>query len=251
VTRLPDLPPVTLSTTSFHDGDSVTMSGRGCVDPDTTTGAGLVVVLRRVADFGRGGTYAWNPTVEAKVDADGTFRGTGTIDQPMFPDGLSTAGISCERPNPDPSRSPTVLSTRQVQVVIVAPPLADLSVGAGTTFDYVLPCTIEGAAYGSFYFQLTAPGKADVGFGVQGTYPQSTSPRKGEHVKITVPVDAAPGHYAATAACVVSEAGTSAYFAHFTVTITAPQEMSPTTPTTTAGSAPGATPVTGSVAFTG
>lgn len=263
LTRISELPPVRLSTTTFHDGDSVTMSGTGCVDPHTRSGTGLIVVLRRVADFGRGGRGPGAPTVEARVNADGTFSGTGTVGQPMYPDGPSTAVVVCERPSRRPSRPPTVLSQRNVQTEVVAPPLPDLVVAVGSTFDYVLPCTIEGAAYGGFGFHLTAPGRPDAFMGVPGAYPQSTSPRKGQHVRITAPAGAAPGVYSATAECSISEGGTTAYFAHFSVTITAPRPMEPsttTTPTTTtppptttgpASEAPGATPLSGNPPFTG
>ncbi|HEX2577407.1 MAG TPA: hypothetical protein VHK88_13715, partial [Aquihabitans sp.] len=119
-----ELPPVQLSSTTFREGDVITMSGTGCIDPDTGTGDGLVVVLRRPVDMGRGGTAPRLPTITAQVATDGTFSGSGTIAQPLMPDGVQQALVTCEHPNPSGAEG-RAISSRMVEVTIVAPALPD------------------------------------------------------------------------------------------------------------------------------
>jgi hypothetical protein len=244
-----ELPPVELSSTTFREGDVITMSGTGCSDPDTGSGEGLVVVMRRPVDQGRGGTSAVLSTVEAPVAADGTFSGSGTIEQPLFPDGVQEAVVTCERPHPDEGRG-DVFSGRFVEVTIVAPALPDLQVQAGTSFDLVLPCTIDGGEYGRFTIALEVPGQEDIYLVVPGSFPYETSPQEGDTVSIEVPAGAPAGTYEATAACTVSQAGTSAYYAGFTVTVLA-ADQAPAPPPTSAPTPGPATPVAGEARYTG
>ncbi len=198
-----------------------------------------------------------NRTVIAEVASDGTFRGTATIGQPLFPAGSQRSSISCER-----SSSPhQVVRAREVVLDVVAPPLPDLTVVAGSTIDYVLPCTIGALGPGSFWMVLTAPGLPDVGLSMAGTFPYPGSTQEGDVVDLAVP-DAAPGTYAASARCSGPKVEILAFWTGFTVTIVAPVPPStappgppdPASPSGTGAApaaAPGAAPVRGRATYTG
>ncbi len=229
-----------LSSTTFHDGDVITLSGSGCIDPKTGTGDGLDVVASRLIDMGRSQGYL--ETIRVHVEADGTFSGTGTIAQPLLPVGTHAVDISCERPvTTGPG---TRIASDGADVTFVAPALPDLTVQAGASFDFVMPCTIRGGTYGGFGVGFTVPGRpTPTGFGLRGKYPYDQSAQKGDHVTLTVPADIPPGTYDATASCAISEGGTQAYFTGFTVTVTAAAATAP--------KAPAANPITGAATFTG
>ena len=256
-----ELPPVTISSATLHEGDTITIAGTGCVDPDTGSGSGLEVALVRPADFGRGGTQVRLPTVTVPVEDDGSFAGSGVVEQPLFPVGAQTGLLNCQERSSEANGSPPVFLSRPVDLQIVAPSLPSLTVQAGSTIDYTLPCTIAGGEYGFFSFSLSAPGLADVGFAVNGTFPPETSPQQGDQVTLAVPADAQPGTYDATATCSVSEGGTQAYFAGFSVTVTpatgagggggvATTSTPPAATAEPAGAVPAA-PVAGTPAYTG
>jgi len=264
------LPPVTFSSHTWHEGDHVTVAGSGCNDPKTHSSAGLEVSVYRTISAGRGGGMPLK-TITARVSSNGTFRGTGTIIQPLAPEGEQDVVVICQKAGSGPYSAG--VRGRTDRATIVAPSLPDLTVAAGSTFRYQLPCSIDGGEYGSFLFQLEG---VDVGFGVPGKFPYDLSPNEGDVVEIAVPSTIAPGTYPASASCEISESGAQAYFNHFTVTITpvgtpnttttprptttSVPAMSTTTMTTTvapttrpdpAGPAPAATPVSGSPTYTG
>ena len=263
-----DLPPVSFSSRTWHEGDRVSVSGSGCNDPKTHSSAGLEVVVYRTISAGRGGGMPLR-TITAAVTPDGRFRGTGTIEQPLAPEGLQDVFVVCDKVGA-PLNGPG-LRARTEKATIVAPPLPDLTVAAGSTFRYQLPCSIAGGEYGSFYFQLEG---RDLGFGVPGKFPYDQSPKAGDVVEISVPADVAPGTYPASAQCSISESGLQAFYNHFTITITPAGTPNTTTeprpvpttepsststvPTTTPTSsstpsapAPGAVAVPGSPSYTG
>lgn len=220
----PELPPVTISSTTVRADETLTFSGSGCVDPETSTGDGLEVVLYIPADAGRGGT-TYRPTVRAAANTDGTFEGSGVVDQPFFPDGVQTGFFSCQDVSEDPF--PPVAAQRPVELVIEAPSLPDLTVLAGSTVDYELPCSIGGGEYGAFTISGSAVGAESIYLTVPGSFPYETSPQQGDQVELEVPADAVPGVFDAIASCSVSQAGTSAYFAGFTLTVMAVEQPAP------------------------
>lgn len=132
-----ELPPVELSSTTFHEGDVITMSGTGCIDPRTATGDGLVGVLRRPVDMGRGGTSPRLPTITAEVAADGTYAGSGTIAPPLVPDGVQSVVVTCEHPNPTGAEGMAIAS-RTIEVTIVA--------ASGATPQPPVPVPVPGEA---------------------------------------------------------------------------------------------------------
>ena len=239
-----------LSSTTLHEGDTITISGTGCVDP-ADGGDVLEVVLLLPIDMGRGGTAAIRPTIHAEAEPDGTFEGSGVIGQPMFPDGAQTGIFSCQVKSDD--GYPPVFAQREVALTIVPPSLPDLTVQAGTSFEYTLPCSIEGGGYG--FFAIIPEGPNQASLSVSGSFPYDTSPKKGDKVTIEVAADAPPGTYDATASCGVSEGGTSAYYAGFKLTFTPASDPGPTTTTPVVPNPPGsaapAQPVEGTATFTG
>jgi hypothetical protein len=209
-----ELPPVTLSTTTFRDGEAVTMSGTGCIDPSTGTGAGLAVVLRRPVDGGRGG-FGQVVTIQAEVAADGTYSGTGTVQQPLDRYGSVTATITCEPP-PGHRLAPPVgsaIASRATTIDVVPPSLPDLTIRAGSQVDLVLPCDVPTSSYGAFSISWhQGPADDIVGLSVQGAPPPAVSPKAGETVTLDVPSTATPGTYSGEARCSVSEGGTAAFY---------------------------------------
>ena len=250
--EITELPPVTISTTTLRVGETVSISGTGCVDPESGTGDGLEVVLYVPRDEGRGGGGV-RPAVRADADTDGSFAGSGVIEQPSFPDGAQTGFFICQEKSQDGFSS--IVAQREVQLIVEAPSLPDLVVTAGATADYVLPCSIVGGEYGFFSIAGSAAGLDDVYLNVGGSFPEDSSPQEGDQVQLKVPADATPGVYAATATCGVTESGTSAYFAGFTLTVTAgPSTTTTTTSTPVSPPAPApapATPVASAPNFTG
>lgn len=267
------LPPVTLSSTTFHLGDTVTFSGTGCVDPDTGSGAGATAALvRPSAPNGRGAVVVI--VARADVAADGSFSGSGTVGQPFDLDGPQVATVVCNVAN-----GPTLY--RSVPVEVVAPTLPDLAVVAGTTFSYVLPCTTGGGS-GLFQFAIASPGSGPPNFAATNNVGPGTN-EVGDIVEVPVPADLVPGTYLAQAVCYGPGTGLQAAFrvnltvdpvgTVTTTTATATTTTMSTTPTTNApipsasstpvgaagtttraGSstvATAATPVQGSAAFTG
>lgn len=239
-----ELPPVTISSTTLRAGETVTISGTGCVDPDTGSGEGLEVALLVPVDMGRGGVSPIRPVVRAPAEADGTFEGSGVMEQPLFPNGAQTGIFSCQEQSED--GFPPVVAQREVELTIEAPSLPDLTVAAGSTFDYTLPCTITGGDYGRF--SIVPDGQEEFAFFASGSFPYETSPQEGDTVSLEVSPDLVPGTYDATASCSISQSGPSAYFSGFTVTVTGADTPTPD-PTPTAPEA--ATPVAGAPDFTG
>lgn len=242
-----ELPPVTISSTTLRAGETISISGTGCIDPDSGTGEGLEVVLYVPIDAGRGGT-GYRPTVRAAANADGTFDGAGIVDQPFFPTGTQTGYFVCHEEGGD-ATSPD-FANREVQLTMEAPSLPDLTVAAGSTVGYELPCSIEGGEYGQFAIFGVAEGLTDISLVVPGSYPYDTSPQEGDQVQLQIPADASPGVYDATASCTVSESGTSAYFTGFTLTVTG-ETPAATPPTSPAAPATPATPAASTPAYTG
>ncbi len=237
----PELPPVSLSTIVFREGETVTMSGSGCVDPTSGLGDGLVVVLRRPIDPGRGG-FGRVVTIQAEVRSDGTFSGAGTVSQPLYPVGSMDVTISCEPPPSDPHAWPQgePIASRTMRVTVEASSLSDLTVTAGSTANVTLPCDVPPNSYG--FFGLGWPDEAVaggmVGLSVPGAYPPGHSPQTGDVVAVEVPENATPGRFAADADCGVSQGGRSA---HFVLNVTV---LAPGTPTR-------AQPVPGTAQYTG
>ena len=228
-----ELPTVTFDKTMWRVGERVRVSGTGCVDPDTGSGAGLVVTVNRSISFGRGG-YGPLKVIDATVNADGSFTGTGTIEQPMTPEGIQDVTIECDK------SGGTALLMGVAKVTVIAPSLPDLTVEAGRSFKYVMPCSISGGEYGYFGFSVDA----EHGFGLPGRFPYALSPKQGDLVTIEVPADTPIGTFRSTAGCGVSQSGTNAYFAHFTVTVKPAQAL-------TTGIAGPAQPVSGTANFAG
>lgn len=259
------LPPVSLSSTTFHVGDTITLSGTGCVDPTTGSGTGAdVSLLRPSAPNGRGNVFIVD--VRADVAADGSFSGSGTVVQPVDFDGPQVARVVC--------LTPGGTLTRDVPIEVVAPRLPDLTVTAGSTIDFQLTCTTgrqgrlqfdigPGQSSGPRYFSTTDP-------------PGPGLNQQGDIVHIAVPADLAPGTYLAQVVCygpgtglqnafrlslTVNPADTSGNTTTTTTTtVVAPRPTAPgstgvtagaTTAAQAAGAATGATPVRGSAAFTG
>lgn len=254
-----ELPPVTISSTTLRAGETVSISGTGCVDPDIDSGEGLVVHLIRPGDFGRGGTALLSPMLTVDVQADGTFEGSTVVEQPLFPDGPQTGLLDCRAAGDYDATEPAIKS-RPIDLVIEAPSLPDLTVAAGSTIDYELPCSIPDGGYGAFTIAATADGQQDFFLSVRGAAPPAAAAQKGEQVQLEVPSEASPGTYEATASCFVSQAGTSAYFTGFTVTVTGPDAPSPEanpdgadtpTPDPSPTAPDAATPVAGAPNFTG
>ena len=233
-----ELPPVTISSTTLRAGETISISGSGCVDAGSGSGAGLQVVLFVPVDGGRGGTRM-RPIVSAPAKADGTFAGSGVMDQPFFPGGAQTGFFICQKSSED-VYSPAV-AQREVQLTIEAPSLPDLTAAAGSTISYQLPCSILGGEYGRFTIHASADGRDSFYLNASGSYPYETSPKKGEQVELQVPPEATPGVYHASASCSVTESDTSAAFTGFTVTVT-PRGPAASTP---------ATPVAGAPSYTG
>lgn len=196
------LPPVTLSTTTFHLGDTVTFSGTGCVDPDTGSSTGATAALvRPSAPNGRGAVVV--VVARADVAADGSFSGSGTVGQPFDLDGPQMATVVC-----NVAKGPTLY--RSVPVEVVAPTLPDLTVVAGTTFSYVLPCTTGGGS-GSFQFAIASPGSGPPTFAATNNVGPDTN-EVGDIVQVPVPTDLAPGTYLAQAVCFGPGTGLQAAF---------------------------------------
>lgn len=227
-----ELPPVTISSTVVRADETISISGTGCLDPATGSGDGLEVVLLLPVDSGRGGVAPIRPTVHVAANADGSFNGSGVVEQPFFPSGAQTGIFSCQEKSEE--GYPPVFAQREVQLTIEVPSLPNLTVAAGSTIAYELPCSILGGEYGRFILRATADGRADIDLSVLGSFPYETSPQEGQQVQLQIPADARPGVYDATATCMVSEAGTSAFFAGFTLTVTAgdPTASTPATPAT-------------------
>lgn len=242
----PQLSPITLSSTTFNDGDVITMSETGCVDPDTGSGEGLVVVLRRRTDAGRGG-YPYQPTVTAPVRPDGSFTGSDTVTQPLSLPGIQRVPVTCEQPASQPGPPDgKVFASRTVDIEVVAPPLPDLTIHAGYSFNYVLPCDVPDSTYGSFTISANPSDQPDFALSVQGT--ATNPPRQGETVTLSVPADAPAGEHPAVAYCGIADGGTSAYYAGFTVTVT-DNEPGPVAPAP-AGANP-AEPIRANASYTG
>lgn len=234
-----ELPPVTLSTTVLREGESVTISGKGCIDPATSTGSGLVVVLRRPVDPGRGG-FGRVVTVQAEVAEDGSYAGVGTVSQPLYPVGTMEATVSCEPPPLDPHAWPVEepIASTTVTIEVVPSSLPNLTVTAGSPVDVTLPCDVPQTSYG--FYGITWPDRSQdsgsVAVSVPGAYPPSPSPKAGDTVTLVVPGNATPGAFEAEARCGVPEAGTSAYY-RLGVTVLPASSAAPATPATPAGGA--------------
>lgn len=211
----PDLSSVALSTTVFRERDTVTMSGTGCIDAETGSGTGLVAVLRRPIDGGRGGV-GQIAMIQADVAVDGSFSGRGTVQQPLFPVGPQTATITCEPPPGDPLAPPAgpAVASRTMSIEVVASLLPPLRLTVGSQAQVELPCDVPQSSYGAFTISWPDAGQASgtLALSVPGADPPAAPPSTGDTVTFDVPGDATPGSHAAEARCGISEGGTTAYY---------------------------------------
>jgi hypothetical protein len=242
------LPPVTLSSSTFHLGDTITVSGTGCLDSASGSGAGGQVRLIRRTTGGRGGSGS---TVDVTItpNTDGSFSGSGTVSQPLDVIGPQNAGVVCSFPN-----APDLF--REVPIEVVAPTLPALTVQAGATTHYTLPCTIEGGDYGRLSIDLGGGAGDGPYLSVSSRYGQDASFEQGKVVPLDVPATIPPGDYRALVTCSISEIGVQASFVQ-TVTIS-PASVAPATspPSGTVGAKTGARavaamPVRATASYTG
>ncbi len=242
------LPPVTLSSTTFRLGDTITLSGTGCLDPDSGSGAGGQVRLFRPSTGGRSSDPG---TVDVTItpNVDGTFSGSGTVSQPLDRPGPQTAQVVCSFPS---GRG----LVREVAIEVVTPTIPPITVQAGTTANYTLPCTIEGGDYGRLGIDLGSGADDGPSLVVWSLFGQESSFERGDVVPLKVPDTIRPGTYRARVSCFITEVGVQAGFVQ-TVTVTPASAVSSTTaatktaPKTGTGAASAATPVRTKASYTG
>lgn len=260
VRRTPPLPTAQLSSTDLHVGDEVTLTGSGCVDPDTGSGAGLYVYAYQIDPDHRIGTFlgSFQPTVA--VADDGWFSLTATIGQPLAT-GHQQVVAACitaeqaQRVNEEHlGGGPSLVPFAPIDVTTTAPPMQGLQVADGVaTFND--PCTDT----------VVTNDREGVIFAADGT------PRvlpyldgAGSRIRYEIPSDLAPGSYLLDYNCGVNRAYPNA-FQRSAVTLI---DRRSSVPSTTSGAtsrasttqpklppkaapATGARPVDGSASYTG
>ena len=178
-TQVAELPPPTLSSTDLHVGDVVTITGTGCIDPDTGSGEGLVATAHRTVQ-GRGPTPV--NLQNLPVLPDGSYAGTWTITQPL-PPGPSDVEVWCTDPE---SGGDGDIGTARTTATGTPPALPGLTGEAGAVVPITYPCSGDGAGVSvrirTLFTQMPYLEPID---GHLGTV--------GETMHIELPADLAPG----------------------------------------------------------
>ena len=224
------VPPPTLSSTDLHVGDVVTVSGTGCIDPETQSGEGLDAMVFRWRQ-GRGDV----PTneVHLPVAADGSYGGAWTIDQDL-PSGTGRVAVMCS----GGSILPYDLTSESLIVRSTAPSIPDIVGAAGEVVAIPYACPESG--YG---FQIDIEAEVD-GVATEIEYEEGGFIGSvGQVMHGRIPAVLAPGTYDATVAC-QSEGGS---YAHFSTRVVVTAAEAPSPPAT----APPALPQPGTAAYTG
>lgn len=221
------LPQPTLSSTDLHLGDVVTVSGTGCLDPETQSGDGLDAMVFR---WRQGRTEEPTNEVHLPVAADGSYSGGWTIDQDLQ-NGTGRVAVMCT----GGSLLPYDLYSEELIVTTTAPSIPDIVGAAGEVVGIPYACPEDG--YG---FDITLEAGA---FGIASVIEFPEVGSVGRIMQGRIPEQLAPGTYPATAAC-RSEGGS---YAHFSVQVVVTAPVSSDPPAT----APAAEPQPGSAAYTG
>jgi hypothetical protein len=219
------LPPPTLSSTDLHVGDVVTVSGTGCLDPETGSGEGLTATVFRWR-MGHG-EVPTNPA-DLPVAADGSYAGEWTIDQDL-PNGGGRAAVRCVGGSLDEF----ALRSEDLAVTGTAPSLPDIVGAPGAVVPMAYPCPNDDGTW--FGVSILT----DLSREVTIEFLEDSDGSAGPTLHGRIPADLAPGTYAASGAC-RSDGGTFADF-NLRVIATSPGE----TPAPPAVSQPGSADFTG------
>lgn len=222
-----ELPAPTLSSEEVELGDTITISGTGCTDPDTSTAEGVEMWVVQFNEDGR--PSATNPQA-IPVAADGSYTGPFTIGQPI-PSGTLRLLLRCV------SASGADIASTAVAIRSTAPSLPDLVVVPGTTATMLAPCS-TGAGYG-----ISLRGAPPAVEWLEATDGPTVA---GQPTKVDVPAALPTGTYDGRIACRSDVVG-----AYFTLRVIVTDPAPAPTPAPAPAPAPPAVPQAGSSDYTG
>ena len=119
----PKLATPTLSSTTFHLGDRIEVTGTGCVDPKTGSGTGLRVTSFRYWQSPDRGSNPKADSRDYEVQPDGSYSGTFTVGSQLY-DGHDDLVVACWRTAvglPFELGDPGIVAVASIPVTLVAP----------------------------------------------------------------------------------------------------------------------------------